>query len=205
MKDEPLSPSQERGGAPDMVFIDVILLAYRLGKMRYDEQRAILIAAARTAADALLFMKAIEERGIDRRSQLHGFVGEVLAAPDYFRAQYPQMLGLRREGEEAESFLCSPMPLYLSEAVLTTKQQKVFYDAYWWFVGNHQEVFVDPRKGNRIGAWATDPKDNASVVPRFEKYLAGLIHHSTQWVRTRFEGFPDDIVLAILRRAFLGE
>ena len=205
MKNEPLSPSQERGGAPDLVFIDVILLAYRLGQMRYDEQRAILIAAARTAADALSFMTAIEERGISRRSQLHSFVGEVLAAPAYFRAQYPQMLGLRREGEAAESFLTSPLPLYLSEAVLSPKQQKVFYDAYWWFVNNHQEVFVDARKGNRIGAWATDLKDNASVLPRFENYLIGLIHHSTQWVRTRFEGFPDDIVLAILRRAFLGE
>lgn len=192
----------ETGTAPDFLFIDPLMLAYRLGQVR-DEHKAAMIVAARIATDAISYMKALENRGIGVRTKLHHFVGEVLAAPDFYRMEYPRILGLRREGEQAEPFLRSSLPLFLSEAVLTAAQRKVFYDAYWWFVHNHQPVFSDLKKGQCIGAWATDPKDNAAVIPRFENYMQRLAAHKTQRVRALFEGFPVDIVLAILRRAFL--
>lgn len=189
--------------APDFLFIDAILLAYRLGRVRYEEQKASLLAAARAATDAITFLAALENFGVGRRTQLYRFVGEILSAPASFRAQYPGMIGLRREGEAAESFLGNLRVLFLVEPVLTGKQQELFYEAYWWFVRNHQASFFDPKKGLVIGVYATEPKNNASTLPRFEDYLFRLVNHTTQRIRTRFENFPADIVCAILHRAFV--
>ena len=189
--------------APDFLFIDVILLAYRLGYVRHPEQKVSLLSAARMATDAFSFLTAMEDVGIGRRSQLYGFAGKVLAAPAYYRAQYPKMLGLRREGEEAEGFLRNQLVLFLVEGVLTIKQQDVFYDAYWWFTHNHEPVFTDPKRGHCIGVYATDPQDNASTLERFEEFLLRQVNHKSKYIRERFEGFPADIVIAILRRAFL--
>lgn len=188
--------------APDFLFIDTVLLAYRLGRVRYDEQKIALIAAARAATDAVSFLTALENFGVGRRSQLYRFVGEILSTPASFRAQYPGALGLPWNGEPAESFLSNPRVLFLVEPVLTFKQQSLFYDTYWWFVHNHQASFYDPKKGQCIGKYATEPQDNASTLPRFEDYLFRLVNHTTQRIRTRFEGFPADIVCAILHRAF---
>ncbi|MBQ7495095.1 MAG: hypothetical protein IJT75_04960 [Bacteroidaceae bacterium] len=188
---------------PDYLFIDAILLAYRLGHIRYDEQREALHAAARAATDALTFMTAVDNFGIGRSSQLFHFLGQMMAAPAYYRAQYPRALGLRREGEEAEPFLRNPYVLFLTEGILNSSQYQLFSDAYWWFVNNHEPVVYDVKKGQSIGIYATDPRDNASTVARFEEYLHNLVNHKSQRVRQRFEGFPIETVLAILRRAFL--
>lgn len=188
---------------PDFVFIDAILLAYRHGRLCFAEQKKALLAAAHAATDAITFMTALENFGVGRQSQLHAFVGEFLAAPAYYRALYPAMLGLRRENEPAESFLNNQRVLFLVEPVLSDAQQKHFFDAYWWFSHNHQPVYHDPKKGYQIGIYATDPQDNASTLPRFESYLLRLVNHSSQRIRDRFEGFPTEIVLAILKRAFL--
>lgn len=188
---------------PDFLFIDTILLAYRLGQVRYEEQKASLLAAARAATDAMSYLVALENFGVGRRSVLYKFVGQVLAAPAYYRAQYPMILGLRQEGVEAQPFLNNMQVLSLVEGVLTRKQQALLYDCYWWFVHNHQPVFTDPKRGQCIGAYATDPQDNASTIARFENYLLRLQKHNTQSVRERFINFPVDIVIAIFRRAFV--
>ena len=188
---------------PDFLFIDAILLSYRLGRVRYEEQKVALLAAARAAKDAIGFMNALENFGVGRRSQLHRFIGEFLAAPSHFRTQYPSVLGLRRDGEKTESFLGNQRVLFFVEAVLTHKQQKVFYDTYWWFVHNHQTYYFDPQKGQMMGVYATVPQDNASTLARFETYILQLVQSQTKYVRLRYEGFPTDIVLAILKRAFL--
>lgn len=187
---------------PDFVFIDALLLAYRQGRVQHDEQKQSLLAAMYAASDALTFMTALENFGVGRQTKLHSFVGEYLASPAYYRALYPSMLGLRREGEPAEAFLNNQRVLFLVEPVLLKKQQQLFFDTYWWFSNNHQSTYYDSRKGYRIGVYATEPKDNTSTFCRFEDYLRRLVNHSTQRIRERFEGFPADIVLAILRRAF---
>ena len=187
--------------APDFLFIDVIMLAYRLGQVQHEEQKVSLITAARTATDAFTFLAALESLGIKRQSQLYSFVGKVLAAPAYYRSQYALALGIRREGEASESFLRNLRVLSLVEGVLTAKQQSLFYDTYWWFVHNHEQTF-DLKHGNHIGVYANEPRDNASTLMRFEDYLLRLVNHKTKAVRERFEGFPVYIVLAILKRAF---
>ena len=188
---------------PNFLFIDAILLAYRLGRVRYDEQKMALLAATRAAKDTISFMTALENFGVGKRSQLHTFVGEVMAAPAYYRAQYPRILGLRQEGTTAEFFLGNIYVTFLVEAVLNAKQQKLFYNDYWWFVHNHQLDFFDPKKGKIIGAYATAPQDNASTLARFEEYMLRLANHSSKQIRSKYEDFPTDIVLAILKRAFL--
>lgn len=188
---------------PDFLFIDGILLAYRLGQIRYEEQKMALVAAARAATDAISFLSALENFGVGRQTQLHRFLGEYLSAPASYRARYPRVLGLRAEGEEAEPFLDNVYALSLPEAVLMPKQRQLFIDTYWWFVHNHQPEFFDIKKGRCIGAYASEPRDNASALARFEDYLARLVNHRTQTVRRRFEDFPADIVVAILKRAFL--
>ena len=189
--------------APDFQFIDAIMLAYRLGHIRCDEQKISLLAAARAASDAMTFMTAIDSFGIGRGTMLHRFLGQLLAAPSYYRAQYPRVLGLRQAGDTAEPFLRNPYVLFLTEAVLSYKQQELFSDTYWWFVNNHEPVINDVKKGHSMGIYATEPQDNASTIERFDQYLNNLIHHNSQRVRQRFEGFPAEIVMAILRRAFL--
>lgn len=188
--------------APDFVFIDTILIAYRLGRVRHEEQKAALLAAARAATDAVSFLSALENFGVGRRTELHRFAGEILASPARFRAQYPRVVGLRSEGQPAEPFLSNQYVLFLVEPVLTRKQQELFFDTYWWFVRNHEPYYFDPKRGRVIGAYATEPKDNASILTRFEDYLRRLASHSSQRVRSNFEGFPTDIVCAILQRAF---
>ena len=187
---------------PDFLFIDAIQLAYRLGYVHYPEQKAALIKAMRTATDAFSFQTALERLGVGRQTQLYGFIGKMLAAPVYYQSQYAMALGIRQEGEVAEPFLSNQRVLMLVESVLTAKQQELFYESYWWFVRNHEQVFVDLKHGNHIGVYAHEPRDNASTLARFEDYLLRLVNHKTQAVRERYEGFPADIVLAILKRAF---
>ena len=189
--------------APDFMLLDAIMLAYRMGIMRHEEQKVAMLAAARIATDAITFMTALENFGVGRRSELHSFVGQVLAAPDYYRAQYPQMLGLHKEGEAAPSFLNNNNILSLVEPFLTVKQQQVFYDAYWWFVRNHNATYFDPKKGTCIGVYVDAPKDNASTLLRFEKYLYALVHHKSKRVAQLYEGFPADIVVAVYERSLL--
>lgn len=174
-----------------------------MGIMRHEEQKVAMLAAARIATDAITFMTALENFGVGRRSELHSFVGQVLAAPDYYRAQYPQMLGLHKEGEAAPSFLNNNNILSLVEPFLTFKQQQVFYDAYWWFVRNHNATYFDPKKGTCIGVYVDAPKDNASTLLRFEKYLYALVHHKTKRIAKLYEGFPADIVVAVYERSLL--
>ena len=189
--------------APDFLFIDPLLLAYRLGHVRFEQQKEALLAAARAAKDAMSYLYAVENFGVGRGSQLFTFLGQVLSAITYYRNKYPDVLGLRPDGAEPESFLDNIRVLNLVEPVLKPEQNKHFYDAYWWFSNHHQPTFFDAKKGRSIGIYSTDPKDNASVVPRFEEYINNLINHKTQRVRARFEGFPLDIVMALLQRAFL--
>ncbi len=189
--------------APDYLFIDAILLAYRLGHVRYGESKAALLAAARAATDALTFLSAVENFGVGRRTSLHRFLGDFMAAPDHWRSLYPGALGIRRQGEVAEPLLRSGRAAFLVEPVLNARQQQLFYDAYWWFVRNYQDAFYDPKRGHCIGAYATYPKDNAPVLANFNDYLSRLINHSSQRIRERYEGFPADIVIAILERAYL--
>ena len=188
---------------PDYLFIDTILFSYRLGKVRHDEQKIALVAAARAATDAITFLTALENFGVERRSALHAQAGKFLASPFMYRKQYPGMIGLRREGETAESFLAGQYALFLVEPLLTDRQYQSFSKAYWWFVHNHQPEFYHPKKGRHIGAYATEPKDNASTLPRFEGYMNNIVNHSNQRIRQQFEDFPLDIVLAVLKRAFL--
>lgn len=188
---------------PDFLFIDGIMLAYRFGYIKHEEQKAALIAAARAAKDAVSYLNALENFGVGRRTQLHGYMAEYLSAPASFRARYPRVLGLRAEGQEAEPFLNNLYALSLPEAVLFFKQRQLFLDTYWWFVHNHEHFFVDPKKGRCIGAYASEPRDNASTLARYEDYMYSLQSHSSQRIRQRFEDFPTDIVVAILKRAFL--
>lgn len=188
---------------PDFIFIDTILLVYRLGYVRYEEQKFALIAAARAANDAISFLSAIDNFGIGKRTELYKKAGEILSAYSYYKASYPLILGLRHADETPESFVSSQRVLFLPEALLTKKQQQLFYDTYWWFVHNHQAVYSDPKKGRCIGVWATASKDNKETIPRFENYLLRLINHQNKTIRTKFENFPADIILMILKRAFL--
>ena len=188
---------------PDFLYIDAILLAYRLGQVRYDEQKLALVAAVRAASSASSYLSALENFGVGRRTQLHRFIGEYFSAPASFRARYPRVLGLRPEGQEPEPFLRNLYALSLPEAVLTYNQNQLYIDAYWWFVHNHQPTFFDPKKGHSIGAYATEPQDNASTLARFEEYLFRLVNHPIQRIHKRFENFPADIVVAILNRAFM--
>lgn len=204
-------PSERRAGdeiastlsADTYLFTDAILLAYRLGHMRYDEQKRAMLTAAREATDPLTFMAALERYGIGSRSKAHAFVGKFLSAPAYYRAQHSLMLGIREEGQEPDPFLANQRVLFLVEGVLTAKQQDTFFKAYWWFVHNHKDQFFDPKKGQCIGMYATEPHDNPSTLARFADYLTRLADHRTQRIRTLFQDFPTDIVIAILRRAFL--
>lgn len=185
------------------MLIDPLLLAYRQGFVRCDEEKIALLAAARAASDAIGYMTAVVNFGVRERSRLHQFLGKIVAAPAYYRAQYPMMLGLRRNDEPAESFLGSLRVLSLVEPVLTIRQQQLFYDAYWWFVNNHQPLLIDPKtKMQRIGLYADEPKDNAATLDRFQGYLTQLMNHKNINMRKRFENFPADIVMAILKRAF---
>lgn len=188
---------------PNFLFIDVILLSYRLGRIRCNEQKVALLAATRAASDAMTFMTAIESFGITRNSDLHRFVGQLLAAPEHYRSLYPRVLGLRHADEQAEGFLNNLYVLFLTEGILTFPQQELFTKCYWWFTNNHNNTVYDAKKGLKIGIYATEPQDNESTLIRFEEYLNNLIHHKSQQVRKRFEGFPADMVIAILRRAFL--
>lgn len=190
-------------GAPRLLFIDAILLAFRLGKVFHEEQKAALIAAARAATDAISFLNALTNFGIPPYTEPHALLGKILSAPNSYRAKYPRVVCSRPQGETPESFLTSQFALYLAEPFLTAKQQKTFYDAYWWFVNNHKPFYLDKKKGRCIGLYATEPKDNESVVPRFEEYLYHLVHNKSVAVSKRFETFPADILMAMYREKFL--
>jgi len=189
--------------ALNLVYIDALLLAYRLGRIRHEEEKVAMIAAARTGGDSIGYMTALENFGVARRSRLYRFVGEIVASPAHYRSTYPNVCGLREEGRMPETFLGNLRVMYLVEPVLTAKQQKLFSDAYWWFVNNHQEAYHDVKKGRCLGVFANEPKDNASTLTRFGDYLGRLINHRNQSVRKLYEGFPADFVQAILERAFL--
>ena len=109
---------------PDLLYIDVLLLSYRLGRVRHGEERAALLAAAQAAQDSIGFMQALENFGITHGSRLHHLVGQFLAAPSYYRNHYSTILGIPEEGTARESFLSNVKVLYLVEPVLTDKQQK---------------------------------------------------------------------------------
>ena len=188
--------------APDFLFIDTILLAYRLGRVSQDEQKTALIASARAAKDAISFLDALENFGVGRRSQLFSVVGKLLAAPSFYRIQYPSMIGLRTEGAPAEPFLNNPRVVFLVEPVLTSKQQSLFYSVYWDFVRHHEQTLFDAKNGNRIGLYATEAQDNDSTLPRFSDYLTRRVNQEQQRFGERYERFPTDIVVAILQRAF---
>lgn len=188
--------------APDFLFIDTILICFRLGHIKNEEQKMAMWAAARAANDAISFLTALENFGVGRKSGLHHFASQVLSNPAFYRASYPRVIGLRFKGEAIESFLNSNRPPLLMQAVLTNKQQELFFDSYWWFVHQHEPIYYDAKKGPHIGIYSNEPKDNASTLDRFEHYLYHLVNHKTEKVRQRFVGFPADIVIAILKRSF---
>ncbi|MCR4993899.1 MAG: hypothetical protein K6A32_00725 [Bacteroidales bacterium] len=189
--------------SPDLLFIDTIMLSYRLGWLRYEAQRQAMLKVAREATDPITYMSALERYGIGRKSTLHHFVGQILAAPAHYRSMYASALGIRAKDKEVPPFLANPLVLFLMEPLLGDKLQKTFFEGYWWFVNNHQPTFHDVRRGHFIGIYATDAKDNASTLERFEEYLIRMMNHSNQRIRARYENFPIDMAMPILRRAFL--
>jgi hypothetical protein len=184
-------------------FLDAAVLAYRLGYIHREEERQALLAAARAASDNLEYLTAVSNFGVKRNNRLFEFLGKFLAAPAYYRAQYPQLFTSPEQSAPPPAFLNNSQVLPLLEPVLTDAQQQEFYDTYWWFVKNYQPTYVDMKKGTCIGLYATEPTDNASTLACFEELLQRLVHHKTQRIRDRFEGFPLDIVLLLLKRAFL--
>ena len=50
------------------MWIDPLLLAYRLGHVRSDEEKTALLAAARAATDAIGYMTAVVNFGVPERS-----------------------------------------------------------------------------------------------------------------------------------------
>lgn len=184
-------------------FLDAAVLAYRLGYIHQDETKQALLAAARAASDSLEYLTAITNFGVGRNTRLFTFLGKFLAAPAYYRAQFPQLFPSTGTSVPPVPFLNNPQVPPMLEPVLTAVQQQAFYDTYWWFVQNYQSTHVEAKKGTHIGLYATDPTDNASALARFEELLQRLVHHKTQRLRDRFEGFPLDIVLILLKRTFL--
>ncbi len=188
---------------PNLLYIDVLMLAYRLGHVNYEEQKAAMLSASRVATDAISFLTELERLGVSRQSRLFGLAGQILSSPAYYRSKYALILGLRVEGTSAASFLGDQRVLSLVEGILTKKQQDLFFETYWWFVHNHRPVFYDQKHGHCIGIYATDPQDNISTLARFEDYMQHLVNHKSKRIRERFADFPTDIVFAILKRAYL--
>ena len=187
----------------NLLFIDPLLLAFRQGLVRQDIQKSALLASARAASDAMTYMTALNNFGVSRGSRLFNFLGEFMASPAYYRNKYPKALGIRMEGEEPETFLISQQTFFLIDPVLTDRQQTLFAENYWWFVNNHKFTYTDKLKGQCVGVYQNEPKDNVSTLSRFEGYLQRLVNNSSQRVRERYEDFPTDIVIALLRRTFL--
>ena len=191
------------GDEQRLILIDALLLAYRCGQLKSDEELAAMLASMRAANDAMTFLQALENFGVGRRSKLFSFVSKVLSAPAFYRAQYPIVLGLRQEGEAAEPFLRNQRVLFLVEALLTNKQRLLFSESYWWFVHNHEDSYYDPKKGWLMGIYATAQQDNASTLERFEEFLLRLQNHTNKRICERYESVPVDFILAVLKRAFL--
>ena len=200
----PLATHEATGHSADIMFVDAVMLAIRLGKMRYAEQREALLAAARAATSPLTFMSAIENFGIAHHTPLHQFLGQVMAAPEYFRDRYARVLGIPAADEQPQPFLNNIRAISLVEPLLSPKQCSQFREMYWWFTNNHNQRFFNARKGEiQIGAYATAPHDNASTLARFESYLRRLADSTNVAVRKRYEGFPFDIIISLENRTFL--
>lgn len=188
---------------PSFHVIDAIIMAYRLGYVRFDEQKQALLQAACASTDTISFMNVLETYGISKNNKLYHEMGRLLSSITYYRKMNERALGLRHTGSSPTPFLNNTYVIFLTEPVLTKKQQDTFYKAYWYFVHNHKPVFLHKQKGPCIGIYATEPQDNESTINRFVDYIYRLEHHSTQKIRQPFQDFPTEIVLAILRRAFL--
>ena len=171
------------GTPPDFRFVDTMVIAYRKGLMRQDEQREAFIAAARAATDGLSFLSALANFGVNRHSVLYALVEKIQAAPAYYQSTQKHLLGLRLEG-------VTPRPFLPDEKVLLFSDQ-------------HRPVVMKPNGQHSIGLYVNEPRDNASVLPRFAAYLDHLMHHASQREQEQFEGFPADIVMALLWRAYM--
>lgn len=198
-QDPPLSSAP----VPDFLLVDAILFTYRIGAVRYDEQKKVMLEEACTSMDAISFLNTLAQKGIGRNSRLARELGKFLSAPNYYRALYGSSLGIRSDGVAPEPFLGNQRAIFLVEPLLNSRQQKLFFNAYWWFVHNHQPFFNDVKRGRSIGVYATDPQDNASALERFDAYLLRQVHHQNKVIQKAYADFPADIVMAVLRRAFL--
>ena len=90
------------------------------------------------------------------------------------------------------------------EPLLTPHQCRLFSELYWWFSSNHRQHYFDSRKRElRMGAYATAPKDNASVLTRFAEYLRRLAGSTKATVRKRYEDMPFDIIIDLETRTFM--
>ena len=214
MPDASLQPQQQHSSiaiqaesrfpaAPDFLYLDAITLAYHLGLSRNDSHKTALIAAARAASDAITFMNALMNFGIHHGSRLHHQISTFISAPTFYRERYHGIIGLPPHGDHEPSFFDSQKVLYYCEPFLTSEQRQTLYDDYWWFIHNHEAQYYDKKKGTVIGAYATEPRDNASMVTRFEEYLHHRVFHKTQRISKHYEHFPADIIVAVLRRTFV--
>ena len=191
------------GTPPDFRFVDTMVIAYRKGLMRQDEQREAFIAAARAATDGLSFLSALANFGVNRHSELYALVEKIQAAPAYYQSTQKHLLGLRLEGVTPRPFLQDEKVLFLVEPVLNSTQFKLFEKTFWQFSDQHRPVVMKPNGQHSIGLYVNEPRDNASVLPRFAAYLDHLMHHASQREQEQFEGFPADIVMALLWRAYM--
>ena len=183
-------------------YIDIMLIGYRLGHLPVPEQRQAALAAVREANDEFSYLKALNSFGLWHTSKFCVFASHALADIDYYRLKYKGMIGLHADGDEVETFLGNNKVLFLVEPLLTNKQKDSFYDVYWWFVRNHKPVVANGKKGLKIGAYSTEPKDNASTLEQFHELLLNKANARSKAVRERYGQLPIDYIMAILKRAF---
>ena len=185
-----------------LLLADVITLCHRKNLVHYAEQRSALLLAAQQAQSTSHFLEQLFSFGIPQNAQLTQLVRSVLASPPYYRALYAKTLLCIPDPDGTQTLLTDQRVFFAAEPFLSVKQRKVFEEDVWDFRRNHQATIYHPTKGTMLGVYAGESQERTPVMERFEEFMRHRCSLTTVKMRTRYDEFPLDILLLVLRRGW---
>ena len=93
-----------------------------------------------------------------------------------------------------------------SNMILDSKARKQFIEDMEWFVGNHNDVYEDKRKGKQKGFYAGHDKSSERVIERLRTYMDNKLHprsEKVQWLADIYKNIPVEKIISYLQSVYV--
>lgn len=88
-----------------------------------------------------------------------------------------------------------------ADMISDSRARKQYLTDVEWFIENHNEFYIDKKKGRINGFYYQHPTENDRIIERFHKYLQNKLKHNPNaaWISIIYEKIPIEKIINYLK------